>query len=111
MSTEKQRNGDAMKKRKPRARPKLAPACHCHNANPSITSLFTEVFEHDDQDKQEEFHEALSHSPAFNFLLEVAQEEDTALCCLLSDAIRIGWRAGQREQECKKLEDMVGYGK
>jgi hypothetical protein len=100
-----------MKKRKPRARPKVVP-CQCNNPKSSITSLFTEVFEEEaKQEDQEEFHAALNHSPAFNFMVEASMDEETSMCCLLADAVRFGWKAGRREQECKKLEEMVGYGK
>jgi hypothetical protein len=95
-------------KKKPRVRPRKPQTCQCHNADPSITSLFQEVFEANDQSDAEKFHAALAHSPAFNFIVETAQEDGVAMCCLISDAIRFGWKAGQREQECKLLEKMVG---
>ena len=91
--------------------PKPTPACHCKNPNPTITSLFQEVFEADNRSDAEDFHEALGHSQAFNIMVDAACEGDMSPCCLLADCIRFGWKAGQLEKSCKDLETMVGYGK
>lgn len=99
-----------MKKKAPRRKaPKPAPACHCKNPNPTITSLFQEVFEADDRSDAEDFHEALGHSEAFGIMVDTACEGDMSPCCLIADAVRYGWKAGQRAQECKSLEAMVSY--
>ncbi len=98
-------------KKKPSRKRATPQKCQHHNSNPSITNLFQEVFDSEDQGDAEKFHEALGHSPAFHFMVEIAQENDTSHCCLLSDAIRMGWHAGRRSQECQKLEELVGYGK
>jgi hypothetical protein len=100
--------GEIMKK-KPSRKPKAPQKCQHHNPNPSITSLFQEVFDQKDLGDYEKFHEALNHSPAFHFMVETAQEDDVSMCCLISDAVRFGWKAGERQQECKKLEELVGY--
>jgi hypothetical protein len=57
----------------------------------------------------EEYHTALVHSDKFDDIMEALGEDDNDPYLVIADAVRIGFDAGKRMNECDKLEAMVGY--
>ena len=95
--------------KKVKAVKKVAKHAPCaRHRNNLVTHFIDEIAEKVADADGSEFHQSVEGAYAFQCMVDSANDPESAKCCLIADAIRLGYEAGRRYAEVQSLERMVG---